>query len=449
MSSGIYDENLVVHVQSTETGDPVSEMQLISAMPGPAGQVTLSLSDAVTIGIDYVSPSVMTSITVMPSMGQLAPGVSNLDRELLQELLGDERAATCLALFASGEQEAVRLEASDERRRLTSVPTRGSSRARRLGTAAHLFDISTDERETPVVRLVAAVEAVPQIGAMKARATVEAVLDQVQGAIADLDVENRRTLEDLSSLEADLDELTMRDPKIGFMVLEAMNIALSGLSGRAMRIVSGWRDVLQQGLGVGGADSIDDVVDRWRTDIPVLHSRMEAPKALSIQSYEMTDLAQLTPDGLLRGRWRKVWNDNPGGSWVRILDPVDQILVALVPMHRDGDAWVAEAIVPTHRPVESWIVDVTDTPLPAKGMTSMERIVEAVQLGRHATSLSSKGSRQSRFVADAWTACAEAWVAVGDSAREGRARELAQTNRVERKVYLADRVRTALNLDEL
>ena len=36
MSEGIYDENLVMHIQSTEDGDPVSEMQLISVTPGPA-----------------------------------------------------------------------------------------------------------------------------------------------------------------------------------------------------------------------------------------------------------------------------------------------------------------------------------------------------------------------------------------------------------------------------
>jgi hypothetical protein len=449
MSEGIYDENLVMHIQSTKAGDPVSEMQLISVTPGPAGQVTLSLSDAVTIGIDYVSPSVMTSIYVTPSEGQLAPGLSNSDRELLRELLGDERADTCLALHASGESEVVRLESTNESRRRTTAPTRGSSRARRFGTAVQLFDISTNDRETPVVRLVAALEAGTQIGPLKGRAVMRAVIDRVEQAIVELDDQNRRTLEDLSSLEADVDELAMRDPKVGFMVLGVMDDALARLSGRAAQIVSGWGEVLRQNLGVGEADTIDDVVDRWRTDTPVLYSRIAAPRALSMQSYEVADFAKSTFKALPRGRWRRVWNENPGGSWVRILDPIDQILVALVPVHRNGDTWAAEAIVPTHRPVDSWIVDVTDTPLPAKGKTSMERIVEAVQLGRYATSLSAKGFRRSTLIADAWQACAEAWAATGDQAREARARELAETNRVERKVFLADRVRKALNLDEL
>jgi hypothetical protein len=449
MSEGIYDENLVVHVDAIDAGDPVSQMQLISVMPGPAGQVTLSLSDAVTIGVDYVSPSVMTSITVMPEMGQLGPGVSNSDRELLQELLGDERAEKSLALLASGESEVVRLESANESRRFTTAPTRGQSRARRLGTAAQLFDISTDNRETPVVRLVAALETVTQIGSLKGRAVPGAVIDRVEDAIVDLDEENRRSLEDLSSLEGDVDELAMRDPKIGFMVLEVVDDALLRLSGRAAQIVSGWRDVLQQSLGVGEADTIDDVVDRWRADMPVLHSRMEARRTLAMQSYEVADRVVPTFGALPRGRWRKTWRKHPGGSWVRILDPDDQILVALVPVHRHGDTWEAEAIVPTHRPVDSWIVDITDTPLPAKAKTSMERIVEAVQLGRYATMLSAKASGRGMFVAEAWNACAEAWAAVGDPAREGRARELAETIRVERNVFLADRVRTVLNLDQL
>jgi hypothetical protein len=63
--------------------------------------------------------------------------------------------------------------------------------------------------------------------------------------------------------------------------------------------------------------------------------------------------------------------------------------------------------------------------------------------------LSAKGFGRGMFVADAWNACAEAWSAVGDLAREGRARELAETMRVERKVLLADRVRTLLDLDQL
>jgi hypothetical protein len=441
MTSGIYDENLVAHVETFDGDAPFAEARLISVNAGPAGHASISLSDGLEIEVDFAEPSLMTVISLItPVLTQLDQGITSADGVMLGELIGDERAEQVLQAVADAPDAPVRIESINERRRMTTAPTRASRDAQSLGRAVGLLDIATDRREIPAVRVIAAIEAVSSARGLRTSSLQQAFIGRSQNALISLDEQDSRTLDDLSSLRDDLRELAETDPKITFMVRDLVRRELPRLSGPAAGIAEYVAQVLEGDAHIDGDDDVHAAVDRWRvSQQPVFSMR-----TVETERFDVEQLAAPMLRGRRRGRWIRIWDENPGGSWVRILDPDDQVLVALVPVRAVDGGWQAEAIVPTTRDVDDWLIEVTDTPLPPTKTTSSDRIIDAVRLGRIATQLSARGAGRDRAVEGAWLACAEAWKEAGDPAREARARQLAERPVVERPVFLADRVRETL-----
>lgn len=448
MTSGMYDENLVAHVESFDGDVLFAEARLISQNAGPAGHISLALSDGIEIEVDYVDPGLMTVISVEESAFAYPDRRGGgPDTALLDELIGDDRAQMVTQALAEGRTSPVRIESSNESLRMTTAPTRGSRVTRAFGQAAGLLDIAADHRETVAVRAIAAIEAARYARDLQAPLVLRAVITRVEDVLVSLDDEDARTLDDLGSLRDDLRELAETDPKITFMVLDLIRDVVPRLTGPAAGIAEYIVRALEGHAHIDEHDDLNVVVDRWRADRPI--SDRPISMAMLTTTFEPAHYEKsmaMPPSGPIRGRWITTWDEYPGGSWVRILDPDDQLLVALVPVREVKTKWCAEAIVPTTRLIEEWIIEVTDTPLPPKKITSSERIVEAVRLGRLATRLSAKGAGRDRAVEGAWLACAEAWKEAGDPAREARARQYAIRPAVQRPVFLTDHLREALGL---
>lgn len=442
MSSGIYDDDLVAHVQRYPGTSPFAEIRLIPTQAGPAGHATVKLSDAIEIEVDFTQINVLSGITLIATGDtQFEPALADSDIDILRELIGDDRADQVLHALSSNGDRPARIMSSSERRRNTSLPTRGTVDGRRLGQACALVDIANDDRETVVVRAVAALEAAVTSGEMKSRKVVAAVISQAESALVELEEEDARTSDDLVNFREDVRELVDRDPKIAFMVRDVIDAAQPLLSGRAAGVASYVREVLTESGDMLDDTSLDELVDSWRLSQADLSS-----PAFMVRSIAHEERAMKFPTPRL-GRWHRTWHEHPGGSWVRILDPDDQMLIGLVPVRRNKLLWEAEALVPTTRPIHEWLIEVTDMPLPAKGSMSVRHIVEAIQLGRIATLRTATAGRRRTSSGEAWLACAEAWKSAGDLEREARARAYAEQMRVERPIFLADRVRRALGLE--
>jgi hypothetical protein len=364
---------------------------------------------------------------------------------LLGELIGDERANQVMQAVADAPELPLRIESINERRRLTTAPTRGSRDAQSLGQAVGLLDIATDRREIAAVRVIAAIEAVSWASGLRTPRIQRAVIDRSQDVLVSLDEEDDRTLDDLSSLRDDLREIAETDPKITFMVRDLIRREMHLLSGPGAGIAEYVAQVLEGDAHIDDDDDVHRAVNKWRASPQPTFSM----RSIDEERFDLEEPAAPLQGGRRLGRWIQFWDENPGGSWVRILDPDDQLLIALVPVRAVDGKWQAEAIVPTTREVDDWMIEVTDTPLPPKNTTSSDRIIDAVQLGRIATHLSARGAGRDRAVEGAWLACAEAWKEAGDPAREARSRQLAERPAVQRPMFLTDRVREALRLTPL
>ena len=102
----------------------------------------------------------------------------------------------------------------------------------------------------------------------------------------------------------------------------------------------------------------------------------------------------------------------PAGWWVRAYRP-DGVLLAVAPLRRIDDDEVARLLVPPEwlRNIE---VDITDTPgIPRPG-SLVRTVTEAIAAGRQAARAERLGRR--REAEQAWTTCADHWIAAGDPA---------------------------------
>lgn len=442
MSRGIFDDNFVAHVHTYAGSVPFAEMRLIPTQAGPAGHATVKLSEAIEVEVDFAQVNVLTGINVLAyGQAQTAPALDGSDITLLEELLGDDRAQQAVQVLTADSSRPVRIMASSEDQQMTSLPMRGSAVGRRFGRAAALVDIAHDVRETMVVRAVAALEAAVVASDVDSPAIARALAAQASSALVDLDEEDAATSDDLASLRQDVRELVERDPKIAFMVHDVIDRAQPLLAARAAGVAAFVREVLTEATDAMGDGPLNDLVDSWR----ISHAEQVSTN-FSLKSMIIEERLPMF-DSSRTGRWQMFWDEHPGGSWVRILDPDDQSLIGLVPVRKVKRNWEAEAIVPTTRPMHQWIIEVTDMPIPPQGKLSVRNIVEAIQLGRAAALRSATAGRRGGVTVDAWLACAEAWKSAGDREREMRARAYADEPFIDRPVFLADRVRRTLHLE--
>lgn len=109
--------------------------------------------------------------------------------------------------------------------------------------------------------------------------------------------------------------------------------------------------------------------------------------------------------------------------WVRVIRAGSLTLLALVPLRREGRNWRAEALIPPGLTVDDIELDVV-APTALFRPSRLEQARDAFALGREAVGVGNAGHDSS--ARRMWSECAQAWEALGDAFRAGRARAYAQ-----------------------
>lgn len=404
-------------------------VELVSFAPGPAGVDEMSLPNGITVSFDHARPERAHHIVVE----------SNADRSAVATLLGYEMAEEVEAFRASGSSRSQRMVASsgagirtdpDARRRIPAD--------RRLGEVAALTTVALHEGELPLVRVAAAAD-------LAHRVVTETSMHRV--VPPDTAVRVLRYARDVvdgcdpQSWQRSVQRLFSRNPK----VFDAL----------ANRLLGSLRDVSSVGRD---AEELKEHLEShvrnrpaaFEDEFPRAAAFMMAPVAAHSVQFAM-DPFERDPSPPLPVRDEvTIVLESPGRitvrgpdltpeSWVRILRQGDQELLAVVPVHHDGDGQIAEAIVPPDLDADDLIVDIV-SPDTESGNT-FELIERAVDLGRDAVAADISGRPSS----DLWRACADAWGMARDTSRARRALAYAQgSERTSRRGTIADDVRAAV-----
>lgn len=404
-------------------------VELVSFAPGPAGVDEMSLPNGITVSFDHAQPERAHRIVIEP----------NADRSAVATLLGYDMAEGVEEFRASGSSRPRRMVANtgadigtdpDARRR---VPTDS-----RLGAVTALTTVALHEGELPLVRVAAAIDLAHRVATdtsmhrvvppdTAARATRYA-RDVVDGC-------------DPQSWQRSVQRLFSRNPK-----------AFDAL---ANRLLGSLRDVSSVGRD---AEELKEHLEShvrnrpaaFEDEFPRAAAFMMAPVAAQSLQFAMDPFERdQSPPSPVRdevtivlespGRITVRGPDLTPESWVRILRQGDQELLAVVPVHHDGDGHIAEAIIPPDLDAHDLIADIVGADTGA--VSAFELIERAVDLGRDAVAADISG-RPSR---DAWMACADAWGLARDTSRARRALAYAKgSERTSRRGTIADDVRAAV-----
>lgn len=440
MSDPIYHDDLVVHRVDLGDAEGVLGADLISTTCGPAGEIELRLSDSVRVAVDYARPDQLVSISIV-SGTPVAPEqlVQDQRADLLETLIGTDRMNGVKSSLSGSSDRVVRIPGV--RRYATSLPLDPGEVEVRLGQVASLTAILADEDEALSVRLVAGFEGLSIAKRFAERALRQGLVERLEAlateALGDADLVS----EALDDVFEDLDELRDAHPGVTREVLALLDAYEGDSIGPLTEIAVSCRDVLR------GFDA------RQLADALPTFDMEPMPKAMLLQtSFAIRDLDD-SPivESSRSGRLQLTWDGDPGGTWMRIMDPDDLTMVALVPVRHVDGSWMIEAIVPPDRPLNTWIIEATDSPMSTGSRSTAERIVEAVRLGQVAarirTQLGTLGDPAEQR--NAWLACAQLWRELGDETRANLAVAYASGERVTRRNQVADRVRTALDLDRI
>jgi hypothetical protein len=437
MSEPIYHDDLVVHTSNLGDAEQIVGTDLISTICGPAGEAEIQLSSELRVAVDYAQPDQLTSISIEVDTPVAAEQLLNDEQSgLLESLVGTERIEAVREAVSGSLSAPIRIPGV--RPRATSLPQDPGEIAVRLGQVASLTSILEDHDEAMSVRVVAAFEGVSIARRLGDRALRQRLINRFR----DLSVEALGDDDRRDAVRADI----LED-------LKDLRTAHPGVAQEVAKIVEGVGDAL--------SDPFDDVVESIREVLrgPVGRSLVmaapdfEQPLALAMSFQLQTAIRDFQErviiDSSRSGRLELFWDTDPVGSWVRIMNPDDLTLVALVPVRRVDDQWVAEAIVPPDRPLNTWVIEVTDTPVTSAAKSTGERIIEAVRLGQIAARKRRGTNQDPEEYRAAWLACAAAWQELGDITRTNKARAYADGDWVTRQDQVADRVRTALGLDSI
>ncbi|MFM8483425.1 MAG: hypothetical protein ACKOBT_08775, partial [Actinomycetota bacterium] len=184
MSEPIYDVDLVVHVLNVDDDAPV-DVEIISASSGPAGESVIELSDAVRVSVDFAEPERLSSISISAGESSAGP-LDGEAREILGDLIGDDRVDELRRIVVSGSPKAERLPSSRVRLQISSLDPDPSEEAIRLGQLTTLSSIATDPGEASIVRLVAALEGVAMASTLandRIRDSLETRMETVVGSL--------------------------------------------------------------------------------------------------------------------------------------------------------------------------------------------------------------------------------------------------------------------------
>ena len=437
MSEPIYPDDLVVHTSNLGDAEQTIGADLISTICGPAGEAEIQLSNEIRLAVDYARPDQLTSISIAVDTPVAADQLLDDEQSvLLESLVGTERINAVREAMSSSLSAPIRIPGALPR--ATSLPQNPGELAVRLGQVASLTSILEDDHEAMSVRIVAALEGVSIARRLGDRALRQRLINRFQVLSAEALGDNDQRDTGIDEILEDLHDLRTFHRGVAQEVAKIVEALGDALSDPFNDLVEPIRDVLRGSVGRPLVMAAPD---------------FEQPLVLAMNIQSQTVIRdfkeRLIIDSPRSGRLELFWDMDPVGSWVRIMNPDDLTLVALVPIRRVGEQWVAEAIVPPDRPLNTWVVEVTDTPVTSAAKSTGERIIEAVRLGQIAARKSLGTNQDPSEYRNSWLACAAAWQELGDITRTNRARAYADGDWGTRRNQVADRVRTALGLDPI
>jgi hypothetical protein len=432
MYDEIYEDDMVMRVERIGS---LTSRHIASNDVGPAGLCSVPLIDGTVLHVDYAEPERLISFE------------AGTDRAVLAGLVGDARADAVMSLDGLPDDRAIRLPGTASQRRpgrATSRPS-GGRKAIEMGQLATLISIHEDTDELAVVRAVAGFE----FAARASRSEARSMLDPDMAA---------------SVVEASLDMAMSAPDEVMF------------LAGRKMKLASEVSRVVGEAtaaVGMPEPSTLIDMLHRVRSlddrrRPPEFELRPVAAASVRLESFAFRsfgdddvvsddDLSAILDSAIAgtddsqrlateptlvinrRGRLEMAWRSEPEAEWVRVLRAGTQVLVALAPIVRTGEMWIAEALIPSEFGVGDVSVDLLDGETALTPGTRAEQVRAAVELGRQAVGASvGRGA----VASDLWQQCADAWEAIGDGRRAERARAYAEGFlEVTRRELLADMVR--------
>jgi hypothetical protein len=436
MYDEIYEDDMVMRVEHIGS---LTSRHIASNDVGPAGLCSVPLIDGTVLHVDYAEPERLISFE------------AGTDRAVLAGLVGDARADAVMSLDGLPDDRAIRLPGIAPQRRpgrATSRPS-GGRKAVEIGQLATLISVHEDTDELDLVRAVAGFE----FAARAARSEVRSMLNPDMAAAV---------------VEASLDMAMSAPDEVMFLAGRKIKLAseVSRIVGEATAVVG----MPEPSTLIGMLHRVRSLDDRRRP--PEFELRPVAAASARLESFAFRslggddlvsddDLGEILDSAIartddnqrlaneptlvvnLRGRLEMMWRAGPEAEWVRVLRSGTQVLIALAPIVRAGDSWIAEALIPSELSADDVTVDLLDGEASLSPGTRAEQVRAAVELGRQAVEASVDRNADAPRV---WQQCADAWEAIGDGRRAERAHAYAEGYlEVTRRESLADRVRDVVD----
>lgn len=376
--------------------DAAGEIDLVGSMPGPAGLSAIDLGDGATVTVDFASPSQLCSIHAPVS--SLSAGHD----DVLGRLVDTDGLAAIGDAMSSLSKRAITFTFGerDYWRQASSYPAGLGPTL--FGASLSALAVGSDADEAPTVRAAALVESMADMLAQWPLHSVAVDLHRVDSWMS-------RAAEVLEADGAEV--LAQLAPDEYRTLFEAVR-----------RIIS------YTGTGVPWARALVRAVpgtleDRLaaspstRGTIDEAHLLRAAEPAFARVDRDDPVVLPTQPQMTMMSPGRLVldFTHRPRGAWVRVIDRGSLALMAIAPIARDGRRWTAEAVLDSDTGISDVTFEVSDQPLGMPAESSADRIVAAVESGRHATLLAARGRREA--ATEEWLVCAQMWRQMGDETR--------------------------------
>jgi hypothetical protein len=438
MNEYVYFDDLAARV--FDLGDDRTEISIEVAAPSVAGEVSLDLGHGVIVRADYVEPQNLLGIDVefTRSNAADAPSLPLEVIQLLESLIGSQCAAEIEAIVGRISEELIPIRGHGAPvPSAQNDPLRNTS-ALELGNAMHLLSIANDSDELLGVRVVAAFEAMssrwfprdPTMG----RIVLERVMEVLE-EIRELDAQGPTITDDLAG---DIQALPTIDEKIAMMTLDLVEHERFELPSQLRALRKRVHDLLQERMS-----------EVWRnrrvTNEPSEVDRESKTVRVDFETPVTAEgIQEISP-----GRLIATWVDEPQGNSIRILDRRDGSILSVAPIRESESGWFAEAVFPADLKMAELDVSPTDRPFPISQSSSIDRVFEAIDLGRQAMNLTVQRMWRSVDVRSAWEACAHAWESLGDQQRADQARKYISGGPPKRDAFTVDWVRARLEAEQI
>jgi hypothetical protein len=290
----------------------------------------------------------------------------------------------------------------------------------------HLLEIANDPEELLGVRVIAAFEAMSEHRRTGHEIEDEIVASRAVTALDQIRMADAQGPSDYDDLAGDLEALPSIDVKISHMTLDLLRENRVGLPPSLQVFKERVQALLEERLSN---------LFRFRSEpAEQVEERKQKTATVIIEGLE-----EVRP-----GRLRAGWKTKPKGQHLRVLDRRDGSILAVAPIRQTDSGWVAEALFPMDLTLDRLEVHPTDNPFPLGEISPIDKILEAIELGRLAMSQMMGRDSMSGRHRETWSACATAWESLGDFKRAEQAREYAKGMPTNRATFHTDWVRRRL-----